>query len=277
MTFGFEVSDTLEALNAGLFVSPGFGTHPERVLDSYELMFVTQGRLDMFEENRSFPLLCNQTLLLCPGLRHGGLLPYAADVNFYWVHFRARSPGGSHRWVSVPKMASIHNPDALTELFCRFISDQESGILDPLSAAHLVSLMLCAIREDAGQARRPAADASAFETGALADRVQGYIDVHCRKPISTSDIAAALGYNPDYMERVFRARYRLSILDALHQRRIGMARFLLHSEAGKNINEIAFQCGYTDPGYFRRMFKRIAGMTPREFRTLYARTHINTH
>ena len=278
MILGFDVSDTVEALNAGLFVSPGFGTHPERVLDSYELMFVTQGRLDMFEENRSFPLRRNQTLLLRPGLRHGGLLPYAPDVNFYWVHFRVRDPGGGHRGVSVPKVATIHNPDGLTELFCRFISDQESGILDPLSAAHLVSLMLCAIGEEAGQANRPAsADAAPFDAGALADRVQGYIDANYLSAISTSAIAAALGYNPDYIERVFRARYRLSILDALHQRRIGMARVLLHSEAGKNINEIAFQCGYTDPGYFRRMFKRIAGMTPREFRTLYARTHINTH
>ena len=96
MTLGFDVSDTLEALNAGLFVSPGFGTHPERVLDSYELMFVTQGRLDMFEENRSFSLLRNQTLLLCPGLRHGGLLPYLPDVNFYWGTLP--HPGPSRRF-----------------------------------------------------------------------------------------------------------------------------------------------------------------------------------
>jgi len=90
-------------------------------------------------------------------------------------------------------------------------------------------------------------------------------------------IAAALRFNPDYLERVFRARARMSILDALHQKRIGAARALLHTEPGKNINEIAFECGYADPGYFRRMFKRNTGLTPREFRTLYARTHINTH
>ncbi len=277
MTLGFDVSDTLEALNAGLFVSPGFGTHPERILDSHELMFVTQGRLDMFEENRSFSLLRSQTLLLAPGLRHGGLLPYAPDVNFYWVHFRVRDPHGTHPCMSVPKVATIHNPDGLTELFCRFISDQESGILDSLSAAHLVSLMLCAIGEEADHVDRRAAADPRHEAGALSERAQAYIDAHFLRPISTCSIAAALGYNPDYLERVFRGRTRMSILDALHQRRIGMARVLLLGEAAKNINEIAFQCGYTDPGYFRRMFKRLTGLTPREFRTLYARTHINTH
>jgi AraC-like DNA-binding protein len=273
----FDAGNSLEALNAGLFVSPGFGTHSERIIDSHELIFVIQGRLDMFEDNRSFPLLRNQTLLLSPGRRHGGLLPYTPDVNFYWVHFRVREASAAPAWVSVPKVATIRNPDGLTELFCRFISDQESATLDPVSAAHLVLLMLCTVDEEARESEvRPAA-AVADEQAALATRVQAYIDSHFPSPISTRSIASALHYNPDYLERVFRTRARMSILDALHQKRIGMARALLHTEAGKNINEIAFQCGYTDPGYFRRMFKRVTGLTPREFRTLYARTHINTH
>src|SRR5208337_4719518 len=116
MTLSFDVSDTLEALNAGLFVSPGFGTHAERVIDSYELIFVTQGRLDMFEENRSFSLLRDQTLILFPGRRHGGLLPYTPDVNFYWVHFRVHDSLPRSSRMRVPKVAAIRNPDGLTEL-----------------------------------------------------------------------------------------------------------------------------------------------------------------
>jgi AraC-like DNA-binding protein len=274
----FDVGGSVEALNAGLFVSPGFGTHAERVIDSYELIFVAQGRLDMFEENRSFALLPNQTLLLSPGRRHGGLLPYTPDVNFYWVHFRVRQSAGVLPCVRVPKVATIRNAESMTELFCRFISDQESGTLDPVSAGHLVSLMLCAIGEEHRPSDgRRAPQAPADDQAALADRVHAYIETHFPDAISTRSIATALRYNPDYLERVFRARANMSILDALHQKRIGMARVLLHTEAGKNINEIAFQCGYTDPGYFRRMFKRVTGLTPREFRTLYARTHINTH
>jgi AraC-like DNA-binding protein len=278
MTIAFDVSDTIEALNAGLFVSPGFGMHAVRVIDSYELIFVSQGRLDMFEDDRPFSLVRDQTLLLSPGVRHGGLLPYTPDVNFYWVHFRVQDFPSQPAWVSVPKVAAIRNPDALTELFCRFISDQESGILDPLGAAHLVSLMLCAISEDAeDEGGRRARAGGGDDQAALAESVQGYIDAHFPEPITTSTIAAALRYNPDYLERVFRSRTKMSILDALHQKRIGAARACLHIEAGKNINEIAFECGYSDPGYFRRMFKRLTGLTPKEFRTLYARTHINTH
>jgi AraC-like DNA-binding protein len=271
------VSDTIESLNGGQFVSPGFGSHAVRVIDSYELIFVTQGRLDMFEGERSFHLARNQTLLLFPGIRHGGLLPYVPDVNFYWVHFRLANPGSPGASLRVPKVATVNDPEGLTELFCRFISDQESGILDPLSAAHLVALMMCMICEEEEQARHSRSRGIRREQESLAETIHRHIEANYEKPITTSTIARDLHYNPDYLERVFHGHWNMSIIDAVHQKRIGLARASLHTEPGKNINEIAFECGYTDAGYFRRMFKRLTGLTPREFRTLYARTHINTH
>jgi AraC-like DNA-binding protein len=271
------VTEAIESLNGGQFVSPGFGVHAVRVIDSYELIFVTQGRLDMFEGERSFHLSRNQTLLLFPGVQHGGLLPYAPDVNFYWVHFRPVNPGLPGASLRIPKVATVSDPEGLTELFCRFISDQESGILDPLSAAHLVALMLCMTCEEEVQARSARARGNRREQESLAQAVHRHIESNYGKPITTSSIARDLHYNPDYLERVFHSRWNMSIIDAVHQMRIGLARASLHTEPGKNINEIAFECGYTDAGYFRRMFKRLTGLTPREFRTLYARTHINTH
>ena len=284
MTVLFAVSTPLEALNGGLFVSPGFGIHAVRVIDSYELIFVTRGHLDMFEEERRFHLERNQTLLLRPGLRHGGLLPYAPDANFYWVHFRAAAPaadsgtvppgGAPDVRVAVPRVAVVRDPEGLSELFRRFISDQESGILNPLSAAHLVALMVCMISEEREETGSRGVRG---ERESLAGAVHRCFEANYAKPLTTSAIARDLGYNVDYLSRVFRGHWRMSIIDALHQKRIGVARASLNGEPGKNINEIAFECGYTDPGYFRRMFKRLTGLTAREFRTLYARTHINSH
>jgi AraC-like DNA-binding protein len=274
MTIPFAVSTPIDALNGGLFVSPGFGIHPVRVIDSYELIFVTRGHLDMFEDVMRFHLERNHTLLLRPGVRHGGLLPYAADVNFYWVHFRVAPGGPADVSLTVPRVATVRNPESLSELFRRFVSDQESGILDPLSASHLVALMVCMISEEREEKEN---FGSHGDSESLADAVQRYIEANYAKPITTSAIARDLHYNVDYLSRVFHGHWRMSIIDALHQKRIGMARASLNGEPGKNINEIAFECGYTDPGYFRRVFKRLTGLTPREFRTLYARTHINTH
>jgi AraC-like DNA-binding protein len=274
----FDVADTIEALNGGLFVSPGFGTHAVRVIDSYELIFVTLGCLDIFEGEKAFHLERNQTLLLHPGVRHGGLRPYPADANFYWAHFRLRPGPSRGTMLSVPKRAAARDPEGLTELFCRFISDQESGMLDACSASQLIALMLCAVGESAGSSGLLQGNGrSGGVHCALVEAVRRYIDVEYRKPISTSVIAGSLRYNPDYLSRVFRSHEGISIVDAIHQKRISMARASLHYDVRRNINEIGFECGYSDSGYFRRMFKRLTGLTPREFRSLYARTHINTH
>jgi AraC-like DNA-binding protein len=273
------VPDSIEALNAGLFVSPGFGTHAVRVIDSWELLFVTQGRLDLFEGDRPLHVLSNQALLLCPGIRHGGLLPYTPDVNFYWAHFRPRVFRSAPVTLGVPKVAEVRDPDGLTELFCRFISDQESGTLDPCSAGQLIALMLATLGETRG-GKRPGRAGPAPVPGSRAELVAAvhrYIDSEYQKSISTSAVARALDYNPDYLERVFHGREGISIVDAIHRKRVGMARVALHHDVRRNINEIGLECGYADLGYFRRMFKRITGLTPREFRSLYARTHINTH
>ena len=43
-----------EACNAGLFVSPAQGIHPERIIDSYELILVRTGTLVLGEEATVF-------------------------------------------------------------------------------------------------------------------------------------------------------------------------------------------------------------------------------
>jgi len=277
--FRFLLSNGIEALNGGLFVSPGFGTHPTRVIDSYELIFVAQGSLDMFEENEAFHVAADQTLLLFPGKRHGGRLPYGPNLHFYWVHFRVHDTSASRSAIHVPRIAQARDPELLTEMFCRFISDQESGILDKVSAAHLVALMLieASTTEQREWGMRAAPRTRAHQRAPLAQEIQAYIDGNFRGPITTSSIARDFHRSADYLERVFRRHRDTSILEAVHIKRVTAARAMLRTEGRKNINEVAFACGYSDPGYFRRMFRRLTGLSPKKFRSLYTRTHINAH
>src|SRR6202035_2181201 len=76
-----------EACNAGLFVSPAQGIHPERVIDSYDPILVRTGTLVLSEETTVFALEQGDTLILWPGRVHRGVAPYASNTSFYWVHF----------------------------------------------------------------------------------------------------------------------------------------------------------------------------------------------
>jgi AraC-like DNA-binding protein len=214
-----------------------------------------------------------QALLLRPGLRHGGLQPYSPDLHFYWAHFRLHTPSIRETPISVPKLCTIRDPEGLTELFRRFLSDQESDLRDPLSAAQVLCLIICVITDSRERFRRTRPP---VESG-IAEKVQSIIARSYRERISTSSIARTVHYNPDYLERIFRRETGMSIVDAIHQKRLSAARLVLRNDAEKNINEVAYECGFKTRTYFCQMFRRFSGFTPRDFRNLYSRTHINTH
>jgi AraC-like DNA-binding protein len=110
--------------------------------------------------------------------------------------------------------------------------------------------------------------AAAREAGreSIASRVDAFIAAHYHEPVATPDIARELHYNADYLERAFRMERRMSIREAVHARRIKEARAQLLLQRTQGVAEIAALCGYTDPGYFRRVFKRATNMTPRGYR-----------
>jgi hypothetical protein len=77
----------VNAENGGFFVSRGRGTHPNRILPSYELIFVQQGALHLRENRTEYVVGKEEALVLWPNRRHAGTQPFPADLRFYWVHF----------------------------------------------------------------------------------------------------------------------------------------------------------------------------------------------
>jgi len=262
----------IQALNGGLFISRGKGIHPDRKIDSYELIFVRSGVLGMQEERRAWRIEAGQTLVLWPHRRHYGTVAYPADLSFYWIHFRLHGAPRGHvrEALRVPQLGHPERPERLTEILHQFLEDQEAGALQPLQAAALIQLAL------SEAARAPAPQKNEQGTArVLAARAERYFAVHYHEAVSTSRVAEALRCNPDYLGRVFRRVYGYPLTDGLHRQRVRAARALL-IEGRWNVDEIARECGFEDAGYFRRIFKRHVGLTPRAFRQLHARTFVNT-
>lgn len=273
---GFPV----RAHNAGLFISRGVGIHPTRIIDSYEILFVDTGTLSLWEEDRHFDIRAGESLLLVPGRKHGGAADYPPDLRFYWMHFEV-SPQGEDAAsgpqkvcidVHLPKYARVTRADRLTELFRMFLDDQESGGPEQTTA----DLLLCLILSEIARPSRVTGN-HVLRSTAIANKARQYIKTHFHESLSTSTISEAIEINPDYLERIFKRSYNQTITQAIHHFRIRYSRKLLLDEIhNRNIDQIAGQCGYADPGYFRRVFKKQVGMTPKAFQKLHARIHVNT-
>ncbi|MBA3708806.1 MAG: AraC family transcriptional regulator [Planctomycetes bacterium] len=259
----------LVPMHAGLFISRGHGIHPRRTIDSWEIIFLASGTLDMEEAGNRFHLDAGQALLLQPGIEHAGTAPYTSDCRFYWVHFQVGARRGrtarSHQ-LRVPQAITVARPDALTALIRRYLDDQAAGRLTPIAGSSLVTLMLCELVMPS---------TTRFPADPLAQRANDLIVTRFHQDISTASIAQALGCNADYLGRCFRSAYGHGIVEAIHRFRLQRARALL-LDSPCAVDDIARACGFSDAIYFRRIFKRHEGLTPLAFRKLHVRAFVNT-
>jgi len=73
--------------------------------------------------------------------------------------------------------------------------------------------------------------------------------------------------------RTFTRRFRAATgrlpMDYVHALRIEKAKRFIEKEAG-SLDEVAYQVGYEDPTFFRRLFKREVGLTPAAYRRKFS-------
>jgi two-component system, response regulator YesN len=89
--------------------------------------------------------------------------------------------------------------------------------------------------------------------------------------LSIESIADSINMSPAYLGRLFRKLANKSVIDYINEVRIEKAKELL-LKTGCPINEIVGQIGYTNCQYFYKVFKKLHGVTPNEFRQSAART-----
>jgi AraC-like DNA-binding protein len=93
----------------------------------------------------------------------------------------------------------------------------------------------------------------------------GYIHQHYAETLSRRDIAQHIGITEDHLTFCFRQELGTTPIMYLQRYRINQAKHLL-KESRQTITEIALNVGFSDSGYFSRIFHRETGMSPESFR-----------
>ena len=91
-----------------------------------------------------------------------------------------------------------------------------------------------------------------------------YINDHFNEDISIQQIAEAVHLSPNYFSHVFKKAREESFTDYLNKFRVKKAKELLAKHIYK-VYEIADMVGYSDYKYFSSVFKKITGVSPKEF------------
>ncbi|MCU6791076.1 AraC family transcriptional regulator [Paenibacillus sp. WQ 127069] len=85
--------------------------------------------------------------------------------------------------------------------------------------------------------------------------------------------SARLHFHPNYVSRVFKKECGLSFSDYMAQYRLNLSKQWL-KEADMKISDIASRLHYNSPASFIRYFRNMEGMTPGDYRKMYARTAV---
>ena len=99
----------------------------------------------------------------------------------------------------------------------------------------------------------------------LAIAVKRWIDEHVGEPIRVTDLCAALGYSKSYLSKLFHEQSGYTIAGYASAAKVTRAKELIRGGI-HNFSEISDLLAFDNPQYFSRVFKRITGMTPTEFR-----------
>ena len=92
-----------------------------------------------------------------------------------------------------------------------------------------------------------------------------YIDAHIREPLTLARVAQNIYVNTYYPCQLFKEEKKQNFSEYLNARRIEAAKKLLLGSQ-MSVDEVAVQCGYGSSSYFSTVFRKQAGVSPREFR-----------
>ncbi|WP_162515348.1 response regulator [Paenibacillus pinistramenti] len=98
------------------------------------------------------------------------------------------------------------------------------------------------------------------------ETVKVFIQQHYKEELELSRLADAVYLTPSYLSKLFRTETGETITDYIISVRIERAKELLLKEPGLKTYEVGEQVGYADPAYFNKVFKKMAGCTPKEYR-----------
>jgi len=95
-----------------------------------------------------------------------------------------------------------------------------------------------------------------------------YIQQHYQEALRLEDVSTAVGFNATYFSTLFKKETGQNFMDYLTELRISKAKELLCGEE-LSVQDVAEQVGYRDLKYFSRLFKKLTGVSPSDYKKLY--------
>ncbi|MBD3921284.1 AraC family transcriptional regulator [Paenibacillus sp. PR3] len=133
-------------------------------------------------------------------------------------------------------------------------ADQSAASADEATNAYVLSAL------------RRSREMREHQTISALDRARRYIESRFTEELSLEEVADHVHLNSFYLSKVFKQYVGETFIDYLTSLRIKRAKQLIEEDS-LSLKEICYEVGYKDPNYFSRVFKKVTGVTPSDYRT----------
>jgi transcriptional regulator GlxA family with amidase domain len=105
----------------------------------------------------------------------------------------------------------------------------------------------------------------------IARKIEVYLKEHFQDQDAIGKAVEAAGIPERTLKRRFKAATGLPLIDYLQNLRIEHGKHLLETTR-LPVEDISVQAGYSDVSFFRRLFKRLVGLTPLTYRRMFGKS-----
>jgi AraC-like DNA-binding protein len=234
------------------------------VREHYLIHYVIEGEGTFHVDGKVYKLSKNQGFVIYPNV----LTYYEADETspwyYNWVGFRGFKAETYLKQAGLSKINPIftyNKGDTIETIVNEMINYKSPTEENELKLHGLLFLFMA---ELVGNAEKQNI-ADNGQKDLYIKKCIEYIEKNFSHDISISDLAEYIGLNRSYLSSIFKSYINMSPQEFLIRYRMDKASefMLTHS---LSISEISRSVGYEDPLAFSKIFKKIKGSSPREFR-----------
>ena len=248
--------------------------------DFWEMVYIDKGRVQVRRNEEELTLSQGEIIFHTPNEFHS-IKALDSAPNFFVISFVCNS----HFMTYLEKYHTVLNK-TLRGFISSIITEGEGAYVIPkndpnlkklakrenalfggeqLIKTYLEQLIILLIRNIIKKGEMSVFPSKESMENHLVSTAKQLIIEKAEEPFRVSDLCDALGYSKTYLSKLFREQTGETIAHFAVQQKIKHARQLIR-EGNYNFAEISDMLAFDNPQYFSRVFKRVTGMTPTEFK-----------
>ena len=240
-----------------------------RTLQHHELIFVCEGNGTIVIGENRYPMKKGMLFYIPPGVQQT-IEPRAQNPEHYMtVHFSGSrmvldtegkwNHRGNIQTLRQPLSQEITDYIPLEELFEKLLDtwNDKGPSYEFVAATLLRQLLIWVSQNNIKQSKNHAISLKI-------DRIIEYLRQNINRKVTLEELSGIAGLSTFYLSRAFKDATGYPIIMYFNKMKIEKAKELL-IEGNKKVKEVAYELGYTNEFYFSRMFKRVEGLSPKEY------------